>query len=141
MPLCLRVETNPAPVSALTTSSPHPRSFLRHPRASGDPGAVRERRKELGWTQKVLGARAKIDDQTISNIENAQAIPTLYDMSRIGDALGLPLYRFFTARELIPAPDTLRADERAILDALTTLPDTDVRMVREMVDAVVRGRG
>jgi transcriptional regulator with XRE-family HTH domain len=52
-----------------------------------------ERRRELGWTQRQLAARALIAYRRISRFENGRVAPNLPETIRLAGALGLSLDR------------------------------------------------
>lgn len=52
---------------------------------------VRELRNQRGWYQQELANRAGVSMQTVSNLETGRYSPQLGKLSKIADALGVPL--------------------------------------------------
>lgn len=58
---------------------------------------LRELRQEKGLTQKELAlkTRGKLDYSYIGKIERGEQMPSIKVLKRLGDALTVPIYRFF----------------------------------------------
>lgn len=54
---------------------------------------LRKVRLNRGWTQKELGARARVNKATISLIETGRFVPAEHHLKRLADALRFPLER------------------------------------------------
>jgi len=75
---------------------------------------IRQRRKELGYSLRQLGARTSLTASFLSQVENDQCSPSLTSLQRIATALEVPMFAFLNgARE--PSP-IIRANERPRLD-------------------------
>ena len=75
---------------------------------------IRQRRKELGYSLRELGARTNLTASFLSQVENGQCSPSLSSLQRIASALETPMFAFLdTTRPLSPI---IRADERPRLD-------------------------
>lgn len=59
---------------------------------------VRQRRKDLGYSQEAFGDACGIDRSYMGRIERGEHNPTLLSIMKIIDTLGLPASEFF--REL-----------------------------------------
>lgn len=105
-------------------------------------GIIRERRKAEGLTQKQLAGEIGIHaHETISNLENGRAVPSLMRLSALGKRLKVPLWRFLTPQRMVPAPEQMRPDEAAILETAAQLSEPDLRAAREMLEVFLRTRG
>ncbi|MGE0158622.1 MAG: helix-turn-helix domain-containing protein [Gemmatimonadales bacterium] len=47
---------------------------------------IKDRRRELGWSQEELGYRAKIDQSRLSKLERGVAAPTALELKRLLEA-------------------------------------------------------
>jgi transcriptional regulator with XRE-family HTH domain len=56
---------------------------------------LRQYRLDLDWTMTQLSGRSGVSKAMLSKIENAQTTPALTTLSRIGDALAVPVTAFF----------------------------------------------
>lgn len=56
---------------------------------------LRDYRLDLDWTMTQLAGRSGVSKAMLSKIENAQTTPALITLSRIGDALAVPVTAFF----------------------------------------------
>jgi transcriptional regulator with XRE-family HTH domain len=58
---------------------------------------LRELRQEKGLTQKELALKTqgRLDYSYIGKIERGEQLPSLKVLTRLGDALAVPIYRFF----------------------------------------------
>jgi transcriptional regulator with XRE-family HTH domain len=56
---------------------------------------LRDYRLDLDWTMAQLAGRSGVSKAMLSKIENAQTTPALTTLSRIGDALAVPVTAFF----------------------------------------------
>lgn len=71
---------------------------------------IRQRRKELGYSLRELGARTNLTASFLSQVENGQCSPSLSSLQRIAIALEVPMFAFLdTAPSLNPV---IRADDR-----------------------------
>jgi transcriptional regulator with XRE-family HTH domain len=82
---------------------------------------IRQRRKELGYSLRQLGARTDLTASFLSQVENNRSSISLASLQRIATALEVPMFAFLDgAHQPIPI---IRADERPQLE----LCDTDIR--------------
>ncbi len=71
---------------------------------------IRQRRKELGYTLRQLGARTNLTASFLSQVENNQCSLSLDSLQRIATALELPMFAFLNEAH---RPDPIiRAGER-----------------------------
>jgi transcriptional regulator with XRE-family HTH domain len=56
---------------------------------------LRDYRLDLDWTMTQLAGRSGVSKAMLSKIENAQTTPALTTLSRIGEALAVPVTAFF----------------------------------------------
>jgi len=56
-------------------------------------GSLKARREVLGWSQRALAGRAGVDPKTVSVIERGIRSPTLFTLTLLSTALGLPLWK------------------------------------------------
>lgn len=82
---------------------------------------IRQRRKELGYSLRELGARTALTASFLSQVENDQCSPSLSSLQRIATALETPMFAFLEIAQ--PLSPVVRAHERPTLD--TT--DVDIR--------------
>jgi len=53
--------------------------------------AIAKLRKQNGWSQEELAARAKLDPKSVVQIENAKRNPTLKTLQKIASALNVSI--------------------------------------------------
>ena len=75
---------------------------------------IRQRRKELGYSLRALGARTNLTASFLSQVENNQSSPSLASLQRIATALEVPMFAFLNGAHQ-PSP-IVRAGERPQLD-------------------------
>lgn len=61
----------------------------RHPQTIEFGRRVRERRKALGWTQRLLAERAEMDWSYVAQVERGERNISLLNVHRLADALGI----------------------------------------------------
>lgn len=71
---------------------------------------IRQRRKELGYSLRELGARTNLTASFLSQVENSQCSPSLSSLQRIATALEVPMFAFLNNLE--PPSPVIRAGER-----------------------------
>jgi transcriptional regulator with XRE-family HTH domain len=81
---------------------------------------IRQRRKELGYSLRQLGARTNLTASFLSQVENNRSSLSLASLQRIATALEVPMFAFLNGAHQ-PSP-IIRADERPQLD----LSDADI---------------
>lgn len=82
---------------------------------------IRQRRKELGYSLRALGALTNLTASFLSQVENNRSSLSLASLQRIATALEVPMFAFLNgAQQLNPI---VRAGERPQLD----LRDADIR--------------
>ncbi|MGN5650597.1 helix-turn-helix domain-containing protein [Bacillus sp. Brlt_9] len=52
---------------------------------------IREKRKQLGWTQQELAEKAELKQPAIARLENSGAIPNSTTLFKVAIALGLKI--------------------------------------------------
>ncbi len=75
---------------------------------------IRQRRKELGYSLRALGARTNLTASFLSQVENSQCFPSLSSLQRIAIALEVPMFAFLDGAQ--PPSPVIRAHERPRLD-------------------------
>ena len=75
---------------------------------------IRQRRKELGYSLRQLGARTNLTASFLSQVENNRSSPSLVSLQRIATALEVPMFAFLNGAHQ-PSP-IIRAGERPQLD-------------------------
>jgi len=75
---------------------------------------IRQRRKELGYSLRALGARTSLTASFLSQVENNQCSLSLDSLQRIATALEVPMFAFLNGVSQ-PSP-IMRASERPKLD-------------------------
>lgn len=75
---------------------------------------IRQRRKELGYSLRALGARTNLTASFLSQVENSQCSPSLSSLQRIAIALEVPMFAFLEGTQ--PPSPVIRAHERPKLD-------------------------
>jgi transcriptional regulator with XRE-family HTH domain len=81
---------------------------------------IRQRRKELGYSLRQLGARTNLTASFLSQVENNRSSISLASLQRIATALEVPMFAFLNGAHQ-PSP-VVRAGERPRLD----LCDADI---------------
>jgi transcriptional regulator with XRE-family HTH domain len=71
---------------------------------------IRERRQELGLSLRALAEEVDLTASFLSQIERAQAEPSIRSLRKIADALGVSLFYFLAEDEAISP--VVRRDER-----------------------------
>jgi len=56
-------------------------------------GCLKTQRESLGWSQRALASRAGVDPKTVSVIERGIRSPTLFTLSLLASAMGVPLWK------------------------------------------------
>ncbi len=93
---------------------------------------IRQRRKELGYSLRELGARTDLTASFLSQVENGQCSPSLSSLQRIATALEVPMFSFL---EAVPSPNpVIRADERPKLHI------SDVEITYELLSRDLSGQ-
>lgn len=75
---------------------------------------IRQRRKELGFSLRELGARTGLTASFLSQVENHQCSLSLASLQRIATALEVPMFAFLDDSQ--PPSPIIRAVERPKLD-------------------------
>jgi transcriptional regulator with XRE-family HTH domain len=75
---------------------------------------IRERRQELGLSLRALAEEVDLTASFLSQIERAQAEPSIRSLRKIADALGVSLFYFLDEEEAVSP--IVRKDERKRLD-------------------------
>jgi transcriptional regulator with XRE-family HTH domain len=75
---------------------------------------IRQRRKELGYSLRELGARTHLTASFLSQVENNRSSLSLASLQRIATALEVPMFAFLNGAHQ-PSP-IIRAGERPKLD-------------------------
>jgi transcriptional regulator with XRE-family HTH domain len=106
---------------------------------------LRELRREKGLTQKELALKAggKLDYSYVGKIERGEQLPSLKVLKRLGDALAVPVSRFFEEiegdragrprgeRGRVEALDARR--QRLLFHLARTVHDDDIPLLLEIV--------
>jgi transcriptional regulator with XRE-family HTH domain len=75
---------------------------------------IRQRRNELGYSLRELGARTNLTASFLSQLENGQCSVSLASLQRISTALEVPMFAFLESTP--PPTPIMRAHERTRLD-------------------------
>jgi transcriptional regulator with XRE-family HTH domain len=75
---------------------------------------IRQRRKELGYSLRELGARTNLTASFLSQVENGQSSVSLASLQRIATALEVPMFAFLENAQ--PRSPVMRVGERPRLD-------------------------
>ena len=75
---------------------------------------IRQRRKELGYSLRQLGAGTSLTASFLSQVENDQCSPSLTSLQRIATALEVPMFAFLDDGQ--PPSPIIPAEERPRLD-------------------------
>jgi transcriptional regulator with XRE-family HTH domain len=93
---------------------------------------IRQKRKELGYSLRELGARANLTASFLSQVENGQCSPSLSSLQRIAIALEVPMFAFL---ETAPSPNpVIRAEDRPRLHT------SDADIVYELLSRDLSGQ-
>ena len=60
---------------------------------------LKTQRESLGWSQRALASRAGVDPKTVSVIERGIRSPTLFTLSLLASAMGVPLWKIMKDAE------------------------------------------
>ena len=82
---------------------------------------LRALRKSKGYTQGMLGARADLHQQAIQAIEIGRRHPTPYTITRLADALGVPIEDLAGPGIVAANPDDWLAFDAALAEAQAAL--------------------
>lgn len=101
-------------------------------------GIIRNRRKELGYSQEQLAEKVGVSYQQIQRYENGSSMLNVENIQRIAKALALPVEDFFVSgRELHRREEvtsSMSDEERALLRSFRDLTTTtDRRMAVSVV--------
>lgn len=75
---------------------------------------IRQRRKELGYSLRKLGARTNLTASFLSQVENQLCSPSLSSLQRIATALEVPMFAFLENSQ--PPSPVIRVNERPKLE-------------------------
>jgi transcriptional regulator with XRE-family HTH domain len=75
---------------------------------------IRQRRNELGYSLRELGARTNLTASFLSQVENGQCSVSLASLQRIATALEVPMFAFL--EDSPPPSPVMRGSERPRLD-------------------------
>lgn len=98
---------------------------------------IKELRKERGWSQDELAAKAGSDARGISRYENGRITPSLDALVRIAEALNVSLDHLAIddiPRRPLHAPENILGDRLA---GIAELDDADLASLLNVVDALV----
>lgn len=112
---------------------------------------IRERRKQLGLTQKELGKLANVSFRTIQNYENEITPPSLYIIEKIALALEVSVetlisqYKFdnnFSAQQILEKVTQdkeykSRVDNLILTDIIFDIVDLEIRYQNNKLDEIV----
>ncbi|HWM94588.1 MAG TPA: helix-turn-helix transcriptional regulator [Thermoanaerobaculia bacterium] len=117
---------------------------MRHtdpPPSNHDTGKIRglgsrivELRSAHGWRQVELGRRAGIEPARLSRIENGRTIPTLKELIRLRDTLGVDLEQMVFG---MPPPTGTLRQLAAEIDPQGT--PHDIHILEKLLHYLVRG--
>jgi transcriptional regulator with XRE-family HTH domain len=74
---------------------------------------LHELREGMHLSQEDIGKRAGLLQCYVSRVERGRTIPNVETLEKYAHALGIPLYRFFTNGEDVPAPTLPASRESA----------------------------
>ena len=101
---------------------------------------VRAGRRDKGWSQEELAAKAEISPESVSNIERAKFAPTFEVVVKMIDALGLEPNVVFKVDQRSKKPTAQRlADEATIALLVAGFDDRQIGLLRD-VAAAIRAR-
>jgi transcriptional regulator with XRE-family HTH domain len=92
--------------------------------------AVRELRRERGWTQPALAERARIEQSYLSKLENGRAKPSREVCERLAAALDVPLERLLADAAAPSAAQSVAAAAAAPGPIPAAAPETRRRAAR-----------
>lgn len=98
--------------------------------------AIRAARRSRGLTQEGLAERINRTSASLSNLERAQALPSLDTLIAIAEALDKPLSSFL---ESSPGTRKSRArvrEENELFDLIRSLSPEQLRIARAQIEAL-----
>lgn len=93
---------------------------------------LRQIRKEKGMNQESLAAAIGMSQSNISEIENGRHNPTLDTLTKIADALGVPVSGLFE----VDRSDTINR----IVDTLRTLDEDEKSQIASLAEMIASRR-
>lgn len=103
-------------------------------------GIIRNRRKELGYSQEQLAERIGVSYQQIQRYENGNSMLNVENIQRIAKALGVTVEECFACRELQrqEVGSGLSDEERSLLRSFRDLTVADRRMATSVVKRLAK---
>ena len=101
---------------------------------------IKELRKQQGWSQDELAAKAGGDARGISRYENSHITPSLEALVRIAEALNVSLDHLAIddiPRRPLHAPENILGDR---LSGIAELDDTDLASLLNIIDALIANK-
>lgn len=95
---------------------------------------VRALRTARGMTQEELGEKASINYKYLGSIERGERNPSLENLARIAEGLGVKLRDLFVLEHEVPTLRKLRAH---VAEALATADEKKLRQAARLLDALL----
>jgi transcriptional regulator with XRE-family HTH domain len=114
---------------------------------------LRELREAKNLSQGDIEHRTGLRRAYISRVENGYTVPTIETLEKYANALGVPLYRFFTDEESVTKPKLPRSDDswgnrgkergafRMLAKALSRMNEEDRKLLLSMAQGLARRGG
>lgn len=98
--------------------------------------AIRAARRSRGLTQEALAERIGRSVASLSNLERAQAVPTLETLLAIAEALEVPVGTFLEVSSLGRKSRSRIREEHEIMDIIRSLNSDQLRIARVQIEAL-----
>ncbi len=98
--------------------------------------AIRAARRSKGLTQEALADRINRTPASLSNLERAQAIPSLETLLLIAEALSVPVTDFLEFASIGRKSRSRIREESEIVDLIRSLSAEQLRIARMQIEAL-----
>lgn len=98
--------------------------------------AIRAARRSRRLTQEALSDQIGRSVASVSNLERAQAVPTLETLLAIAEALDMPVATFFDFSSPSRKSRSRIREEHEIMDIIRSLSSDQLRIARVQIEAL-----
>lgn len=99
--------------------------------------AIRSARRAKGLTQEALAERINRTSASLSNLERAQALPSLDTLVLIAAALDIPIGRLLESPARDRRSRSRVREENEMIDLIRSLSPDQLRIARIQIEALV----
>jgi len=98
--------------------------------------AIRAARRSRGLTQEVLAERIGRTSASLSNLERAQAVPSVETLLALADALNVPVSTFLEPSSTSRKSRTRLRDENDIIELVRALSSDQLKIAKAQIEAL-----